>query len=712
MKIKIQSNQEISTRPSLTHQVVEAFKEEIPNQKKAKAILMYISNNSGMATLLQQKNCIKTLTNGGGVGVGVGVSNTTNSNLSSSSGGSVIVANHGSSTGLNVNGANNTIVTHHHNHHNHHILHNNHHSTTTTTQQTRMLRPHEMVSIPIGSIVAAASSGTNSGLDGATQGAFLVTGYQTSHYNNNNNYPHIQNATLTDLTVITHNTQQQNNKSNTTMYSHSNFNASATTTANANANANANGNATTTASGITTQTRYFSQFSNNHQQHQQPHHPHQQHELNNILYQVSTTSAGTNTVNRIVPIRSHHLNSSLPATTTTTAAAVVAANSNSNATYTTIVKQELQPMNSSSSSSNQQLPPHLQINQTQIKTEPPFDDQRINGDNETFVSNGNLSTTTTTTTTTTLPNGNAVAENATEAADGVETPTAAAAADEVEAEPEPEPEPEPEIDIVINNVVCSFSVRCHLNLREIALQGFNVEFRRENGMVTMKLRRPYTTASIWSSGRITCTGATSEDQAKIAARRYARCLQKLGFRVRFNNFRVVNVLGTCSMPFAIKIVNFSEKYKKEASYEPELHPGVTYKLRYPKATLKIFSTGSITVTAASVANVQAAIEHIFPLVYEFRKKRTPEELEILRLKQQHNNVELVDNESEETPDHSLPASKRKRRRPAAADIDDIEEDVDDPSANDANATDDIIMVSEFDDPDDLIEGPDDEDDDL
>lgn len=76
-------------------------------------------------------------------------------------------------------------------------------------------------------------------------------------------------------------------------------------------------------------------------------------------------------------------------------------------------------------------------------------------------------------------------------------------------------EPEPEIDIVINNVVCSFSVRCHLNLREIALNGRNVEFRRENGMVTMKLRRPYTTASIWSSGRITCTGATSEDQVSF-----------------------------------------------------------------------------------------------------------------------------------------------------------------------------------------------------
>ncbi|XP_063236582.1 TATA box-binding protein-like 1 [Bacillus rossius redtenbacheri] len=192
----------------------------------------------------------------------------------------------------------------------------------------------------------------------------------------------------------------------------------------------------------------------------------------------------------------------------------------------------------------------------------------------------------------------------------------------------------PEIDIVINNVVCSFSVRCHLNLRQIALNGANVEYRRENGMITMKLRKPYTTASIWSSGKVTCTGATSEDHAKVAARRFARCLQKLGFKVRFNNFRVVNVLGTCSMPFAIRITAFSSRHRPIAVYEPELHPGVTYKIEQPKATLKIFSTGSITVTAPSVAAVQAAIEHIFPLVYEFRKERTKEDLLALQLKKQ------------------------------------------------------------------------------
>ena len=40
----------------------------------------------------------------------------------------------------------------------------------------------------------------------------------------------------------------------------------------------------------------------------------------------------------------------------------------------------------------------------------------------------------------------------------------------------------PEIDIVINNVVCTFNLRCHINLRRLAMNGLNVEFKRGNGV--------------------------------------------------------------------------------------------------------------------------------------------------------------------------------------------------------------------------------------
>ncbi|XP_077991738.1 TATA box-binding protein-like 1 [Glandiceps talaboti] len=174
------------------------------------------------------------------------------------------------------------------------------------------------------------------------------------------------------------------------------------------------------------------------------------------------------------------------------------------------------------------------------------------------------------------------------------------------------------VDIFINNVVSTFSTRCHLNLRRIGLEGINVEYRRDAGKVMMRLRDPYCTATMWSSGKITCAGCTSEDDARRAARKYARTLQNLGFRVRFSNFKVVNVLGTCSVPFGIRIGLFSKQHYQHSSYEPELHPAVTYKIKAIRATLKIFSTGSITITAPCVDNIQLAVQHIYPLVYEHK----------------------------------------------------------------------------------------------
>ncbi|XP_047663399.1 TATA box-binding protein-like 1 isoform X2 [Tachysurus fulvidraco] len=121
-----------------------------------------------------------------------------------------------------------------------------------------------------------------------------------------------------------------------------------------------------------------------------------------------------------------------------------------------------------------------------------------------------------------------------------------------------EPSNDVALDIIITNVVSVFRTRCHLNLRTIGLEGTNVIYRPEVGKVLMKLRKPRITASIWSSGKIICTGATSEDEAKLGARRLARCLQKIGFKVRFSDFKVVNVLAVCSMPFQIRLIEFTK----------------------------------------------------------------------------------------------------------------------------------------------------------
>ncbi|MBN3274999.1 TBPL1 protein, partial [Polyodon spathula] len=163
-----------------------------------------------------------------------------------------------------------------------------------------------------------------------------------------------------------------------------------------------------------------------------------------------------------------------------------------------------------------------------------------------------------------------------------------------------EPEDDVALDIIITNVVCVFRTRCHLNLRKIALEGSNVIYKRDFGKVLMKLRKPKITASIWSSGKIICAGATSEEEAKLGARRLARSLQKLGFKVKFTEFKVVNVLAVCTMPFQIRLPEFTKSNRPLASYEPELHPAALYRIKDIKATLQVFSTGSITVTGKTI----------------------------------------------------------------------------------------------------------------
>ena len=165
-------------------------------------------------------------------------------------------------------------------------------------------------------------------------------------------------------------------------------------------------------------------------------------------------------------------------------------------------------------------------------------------------------------------------------------------------------EPIMETFIDIHNVFCSFKVRCPLDLEDILKRCHNVELCKKNrNYIIMKLKQPATTAKIWPSGKILCMGAKSEKDSKIAARRIARLLQNLGYNVVFSKFTIHNCHGSVLLPFHIKIVDFCKAHQ-EASYEPELHAGVVYKVEDLGATITIHQTGQMIIFAPSVKNLK------------------------------------------------------------------------------------------------------------
>lgn len=65
-----------------------------------------------------------------------------------------------------------------------------------------------------------------------------------------------------------------------------------------------------------------------------------------------------------------------------------------------------------------------------------------------------------------------------------------------------------------------------------------------------------------SLGKIVCTGAKDENASMIAAKKYARMIQKLGFNVKFKDFKIQNIVGSCDVKFPIKLDLLCQKHQE------------------------------------------------------------------------------------------------------------------------------------------------------
>ena len=131
----------------------------------------------------------------------------------------------------------------------------------------------------------------------------------------------------------------------------------------------------------------------------------------------------------------------------------------------------------------------------------------------------------------------------------------------------------------------------------------------------MRIRDPKTTALIFASGKMVVTGAKSEDDSKLASRKYALIIQKLGFNAKFTDFKIQNIVGSCDIKFPIRLEGLASRHHHFSSYEPELFPGLIYRMIKPKIVLLIFVSGKIVLTGAKVREeIYQAFEMIYPVL--------------------------------------------------------------------------------------------------
>jgi len=138
--------------------------------------------------------------------------------------------------------------------------------------------------------------------------------------------------------------------------------------------------------------------------------------------------------------------------------------------------------------------------------------------------------------------------------------------------------------------------------------------------VIMRIRDPKTTALVFASGKMVCTGAKNEESSKVAARKYARIIQKLGFKAKFTEFKIQNIVASCDVKFPIRLEGLAYAHFNYSRYEPELFPGLIYRMVSPKVVLLIFVSGKVVLTGAKIRDdIYEAFENIYPVLTEYMK---------------------------------------------------------------------------------------------
>ena len=167
----------------------------------------------------------------------------------------------------------------------------------------------------------------------------------------------------------------------------------------------------------------------------------------------------------------------------------------------------------------------------------------------------------------------------------------------------------------IQNITFCAKLNCKLDLNFIARNSFNVEYKwKRINAVIKRLRNPRCTCKIFSNGNIGLTGCRSIEQCNIAIRKVARMIQKLGYEVKITNKEVNNMVGSFNFGSTIDLVALSTSIGQNASFEPELFPGLIFTV--DKCKILVFRSGKVIITGVKCKiELNDAFETIFTKLF-------------------------------------------------------------------------------------------------
>ncbi|MHA1370496.1 MAG: TATA-box-binding protein [Promethearchaeota archaeon] len=175
----------------------------------------------------------------------------------------------------------------------------------------------------------------------------------------------------------------------------------------------------------------------------------------------------------------------------------------------------------------------------------------------------------------------------------------------------------------IENVVATVSIELDSNeekidLNQIARKYTDCEYNPERfpGLV-MRVENPKATILIFSTGKMVVTGLRQASEAKTVVHNVITKMKKAKVNIKSEpEITIQNIVASGDLHTSIDL-NDAAITMENAMYEPEVFPGLIYRMQEPKTVFLIFSTGRIVCTGGKTKEIVG--EAIEKLVEQVKK---------------------------------------------------------------------------------------------
>ena len=187
----------------------------------------------------------------------------------------------------------------------------------------------------------------------------------------------------------------------------------------------------------------------------------------------------------------------------------------------------------------------------------------------------------------------------------------------------------------INNIVSSINLGCNLNLKNIALRIKNAEFNSNKiSTIILKSKDIKISATIFSSGKMICSGAKNEKESKLACKKFLKIVKKIGYNVELKDFKIQNIVASYDIKFKISLpdlynkinnmINNSQKYGNNnnyCKYNKEVFPSIIFYINESKISLLFFESGKVVLYGAKqLKEIEDVFKKIYPFLVESKKE--------------------------------------------------------------------------------------------